>query len=258
MSNVVEFGIIWKVTKEICFMRRRIKLGNKLKIIKGKLMVKDELRKDTFDNDISLWDSKAELEVFRCLQGVINTKEFYIFPHMPISEVFQEFRKYENFKDIYLKYCELANEMAYVEKHFELSHFDFTIYSRISFFPILIIEADGSRHKTDPSVIFSDKFKDYIASQHEVSMVRLELHNGNVDIKEELIKKLKEKNLNDPYNYPIYCKKCGKKFLYQPKGVYGSFYYCRSCNKRGTTKSLTVSNTKKNCPPLFVWDKESE
>lgn len=207
-------------------------------------------------NDISLWDSKAELEVFQCLQRIINTKEFYIFPHMPIPEVFQEFRKYENFKDTYLKYCELSNEMAYVEKHFELSHFDFTIYSRLSFLPILIIEADGSRHKTDPAVIFFDKFKDYIASQHEVPMVRLELHNGNVDIQEELVKKLKEKNLSDSYNYPVYCKKCGQKLLYQPKGINGSFYFCRSCVNENTKKNLTISNNDKNCAPLFVWDME--
>lgn len=207
--------------------------------------------------EISLWDSKAELDVFRCLQKVINVEGFYVFPHMPVSEVFQEFRKYENFKDIYLKYCELANEMAYIEKHFELAHFDFTIYSKL-YLPILIIEADGSRHKTDPSVIFFDKFKDYIAAQHEVPMVRLELHKGNMDIQEELIRKLKEKNLSDPYNYPVYCKKCGKKLIYQPKGINGSFYYCRSCVNEKTNKSLSLSNTKEKCPPLFVWDKESE
>lgn len=209
-------------------------------------------------DDISLWDSKAELEVFQCLQKVINTEEFYVFPHMPISEVFQEFRKYQNFKDTYLKYCELTNEMTYIEKHFELSHFDFTIYSKLRYLPVLIIEADGSHHKTDPSVIFFDKFKDYIATQHEVPMVRLELHKGNMDIQEELIKKLKEKNLGDPYNYPTYCRKCGKKLIYQPRGINGSFYYCRLCVNKKTGKSLTISNNDENCPPLFVWDKESE
>lgn len=205
-------------------------------------------------DDISLWDSKAELEVFQCLQKVINVEGFYVFPHMPVSEVFQEFRKYEDFKNTYLKYCELTNEMAYIEKHFELSHFDFTIYSKL-YLLALIIEVDGSRHKTDPSVIFFDKFKDYIAAQHEVPMVRLELHKGNIDIQEELIKKLKEKNLSDPYNYPAYCKKCGKKLLYRPNG---DFYYCRLCVNKKTGKSLTISNNNKNFPPLFVWDKESE
>lgn len=209
--------------------------------------------KEEIHYDISLWDSEAELKVFQCLQEIINKEEFYIFPHMPIPEVFQEYRKHENFKDTYLKYCELAHEMAYIEKHFERSHFDFTIYNQSCFLPVLIIEADGSRHKTAPSVIFFDKFKDYIAAQHEVPMVRLELHNSNVDIQGELIKKLKEKNLNDPYNYPVYCKKCGQKFLYRPNG---NFYYCRSCINEKTQKSLTVSNTKEKCPPLFVWDKE--
>lgn len=207
-----------------------------------------------YDN-VSLWDSKAEQEVFQYLQGMVNPEQFYIFPHMPISEVFKEFRKYEVFKETYVKYCELVKDMTYMERHFELSHFDFTIYNQSSYFPVLIIEADGARHKTNPSVIFFDKFKDYIALQHEVPLVRLELHNRDTDIEEELKNKLQGKNLDDPFNYPIYCMKCGRKFLYQPKGVHGSFYYCRSCIKEGTNKSLTLTNTKENCPPLFVWDK---
>ena len=76
----------------------------------------------------------------------------------------------------------------------------------------------------------------------------------NMDIEAELLKKLKAKNLNDPYNYPIYCWKCGKKFLYQPKGPYGGFYYC-SCSKEENGKNITVSNNIKNCPQLFVWDR---
>ena len=54
-------------------------------------------------DDISLWDSKAELEVFQCLQKVINVEGFYVFPHMPVSEVFQEFRKYEDFKFAFIQ-----------------------------------------------------------------------------------------------------------------------------------------------------------
>lgn len=156
-------------------------------------MVKDEQKKSSCFTDISLWDSEAEQEVFRYLQKIINTERFQIFPHMPISEVFKEFRKYEAFKQTYMKYCDLVDCADQQGKHFELSHFDFTIYSQTEYLPVLIIEADGSRHKTDPSVIFFDKFKDYIAAQHEVPMVRLELHKGNMDIKEELVKKLKER-----------------------------------------------------------------
>lgn len=212
-------------------------------------MTKDEQKKSFGYIDISLWDSEAEQEVFLHLQKIINTEKFQIFPHMPISEVFKEFRKYEVFKQTYIKYCDLVDSADQQGKHFELSHFDFTVYGQTDFLPVLIIEADGARHKTDTSVIFFDKFKDYIASQHEVPLVRLELHNSNMDIKEELEKKVKSKNLSDPYNYPIYCKRCGKKFLFQPKGPYGSFYYCRSCNKSA------LKNTKENCPPLFVWDR---
>ena len=99
-----------------------------------------------YDN-FSLWDSKAEQEVFQYLQGMVNTEHFQIFPHMPISEVFKKFRKYEVFKE------------TYIERHFELSHFDFTIYNQSSYLPVLIIEADGARHKTNPWVIFKGQAK---------------------------------------------------------------------------------------------------
>lgn len=204
---------------------------------------------------ISLWDSKAEHEVFQYLHKIIDTEHFYIFPHMPVSEVFKEFRKYDDFKNMYDKFCELVDSADYSGKHFELSHFDFTVYNKSAHLPVLIIEADGSQHKTNPSIMFFDRFKDYIAAQHEIPLVRLELYKKDMDIEAELVKKLKDKNLNDPYNYPIYCWNCGKKFIYQPKGTYGGFYYCRSCNKADTDKSVTASNNERNCPPLFIWDK---
>lgn len=203
-----------------------------------------------------IWDSNAEQEVFECLQKFLNRECFCVFPHMPISEVIKNFRRYDNFKETYIKFCELVGDTDQQEKHFELSHFDFTIYNKSNYLPVLIIEADGSQHRTNPSVIFFDKFKDYIATQYEIPLIRLELYNRDMDIEEELEKKLKGKNLNDPYNYPVYCWKCGKKLLYRAKGAYGSFYFCRSCNKAKTEKSVTLSNTKEKCPPLFVWDKE--
>lgn len=206
-------------------------------------------------NDVSIWDSKAEQEVFIGLQEMIAVEHYCIFPHMPISEVFKAFRKYEVFKDTYVKYCELVSEAGQMDKHFELLHFDFVIYRKISYLPVLIIEADGSRHKTKQSTIFFDKFKDYIALQYEVPLVRLELYNPDIDIKEKLKKKLRDKDLNDPYNYPIYCRKCGKRLIYRPKGLHGSFYFCRDCKKEGTDKSLTLSNNKENCPSLFAWDR---
>lgn len=201
-----------------------------------------------------LWDSKAEQDVFQCLHRIINIESFTIFPHLPISEVIKDFKKYEAFQNTYKKFCKLVNDTDKHDRHFELAHFDFTIYNKSSYFPVLIVEADGTRHKTNPSVIFFDKFKDYVAAQYEIPLVRVELHRQNMDIETRLQDALIGKNLNDPYNYPVYCWKCGQKFLYQPKGAYGSFYYCRSCNKTKTEKSVTLSNNIKNCPPLFMWD----
>ncbi len=209
------------------------------------------------NNSKQLWDSKAEEDVFGYLQQFINTEGFYICPHMPVSEVFKNFRKYSAFKDTYLKFCELLNEPNQEERHFELSHFDFTVYRKSDFFPVLIIEVDGAQHKTNPEIIFFDKFKTWIAEQKEVPIIRLALYETNMDIRSELEKKLKDEKLNSPYNYPVYCWRCGQKFLYRPNGANGDFYYCRSCKRKGknnTNNSLTINNNDKICPPLFVWD----
>ncbi len=197
-----------------------------------------------------LWDSDAEKIIFESLHTIINTDDFLIFPHMSVSAVFKDFGKYEDFKKIYVRF----SDEKWLDNHFELTHFDFVIYNKSDYFPVLIIEADGAHHKTRPAVIHFDKFKNHLAEKNDIPLIRLELHNPDMDIEAELLKKLKAKNLNDPYNYPIYCWKCGKKFLYQPKGPYGSFYYC-SCSKEENGKNITVSNNIKNCPPLFVWDK---
>ncbi len=201
-----------------------------------------------------LWDSEAEEEVFQYLQQFVNTESFYICPHMPVSEVFKDLRKYDIFKETYIKFCELLKVPDQGDRHFELSHFDFTVYRKSDYFPVLIIEVDGAQHKTNPEIIFFDKFKNWIAEQKEVPLIRLALYEANMDIRSELEESLKNKKLNNPYNYPVYCRRCGQKFLYRSQSENGSFYYCRSCNREGTDKSLTITNSTQNCPPLFVWD----
>lgn len=173
---------------------------------------------------------------------------------MPVSEVFKDFRKYNIFKDTYIKFCELLKEPDQGDRHFELSHFDFTVYRRSDYFPVLIIEVDGVQHKTNPEIIFFDKFKNWIAEQKEVPLIRLALYEKNMDIRAELEESLKNEKLNNVYNYPVYCRRCGQKFLYRSNG---DFYYCRSCNRKGSdNKSLSMTNNDQNCPPLFVWDME--
>lgn len=197
-----------------------------------------------------LWDSDAEEKVFQHLQEFVNTDSFYIIPHILVSEVIKNFKKYDYWEDTYKKYCEFIKEER-KDRHFELTHFDFVIYNKKDFMPVLIVEVDGARHKTNPSAIHFDKLKNYIAEQYEIPLARLELYNPDIDIESGLKKILTDQNLNDPYNYPIYCWRCGKKFLYQKKK---SFYYCNPCQRR-TGKNVTLSYNEKICPPLFVWDK---
>ncbi|MCM1144602.1 MAG: DUF2726 domain-containing protein [Blautia sp.] len=198
-----------------------------------------------------LWDSDAEQIVFECLQRFIDFEKFYIVPHILVSEVIKNFRKYEQFENMYNKYCELVNKPGFSNRHFELMHFDFVVYSKADYFPVLIVEADGQNHKTKQNVMYFDKFKNYIAEQYDIPLVRLELYHADIDIEAELKKRLENENLKDAFNYPIYCWRCGRKLRYQKNK---DFYYCDSCQRK-TGKNVTVSNTEKICPPLFVWDK---
>ena len=203
-----------------------------------------------------LWDSNAEEKVFQCLLDFINTDSFYIVPHILVSEAIKDFRKYECFEDTYNRYCEFIKEER-KNTHFELMHFDFVIYSKKSSSAVLIIEVDGGNHKTNQSTIHFDNFKDFIAKQYAaIPLVRLDLSIANVDIETELKKVLVDKKLDEPYNYPIYCYKCGKKFSYQPNRSQpdNGFYYCNPCQIR-TGKNVTLSYNEKICPPIFTWNK---
>lgn len=48
--------------------------------------------------EISLWDSKAELDVFRCLQKVINVEEFYVFHICQFQKCFRNLESMKNLK----------------------------------------------------------------------------------------------------------------------------------------------------------------
>lgn len=75
-----------------------------------------------------LWDSWSEKKAFQYLCEMINVEHFYVFPHLPISEVFKEYWEYADLQEIYRKYCQLCNTES-GETHFELFHFDFAANS---------------------------------------------------------------------------------------------------------------------------------
>lgn len=202
-----------------------------------------------------LWDSDAEEKAFRCLQSFINEESFFIVPHILVSEVIKEFRKYDYIEDTYNRYCQFIKEER-KQTHFELMHFDFVIFNKKDCFPVLIIEVDGANHKTNQTTRHFDKFKDFMAQQYEIPMARLDLFNPNVDIEGELKSLLMSKKLNEPQNYPVYCYRCGRKFSYRKtKNVQErkGFYFCDPCQRNGL--KATLSCNERICPPIFVWDK---
>lgn len=199
----------------------------------------------------SIWDSKAEKEVFQFLLEIINSDYFYVFPHLPISDVFCEYKDFTKFKESFHAYCKFCNTDP-GETHFELSHFDFIIFNR-DYLPVLIIEIDGWRHKKYQAVRFFDQFKERIAENHGVPLARILLHNQNMDIKKTLKNELIALDLEEPNNYPVYCPDCRRKLIYH-EGDYSPYYGCCSCKNQKTGNNLNFNINRVPRPPIFLFD----
>lgn len=199
----------------------------------------------------SLWDSKAEQKVFQFLRKIINSEHFYVFPHLPVSDVFCEYRDFSTFKDRFHAYCQFCNTDP-GETHFELSHYDFIIFNS-NYLPVLIIEIDGWRHEKYQSVRFFDQFKDRIAENHGIPLTRILLHKQNMDIEKIVKEKLLALDLEKPQNYPAFCPDCHQKLIYHEDG-YSPYYSCNSCKSKRTSNNLNFNISRIPRPPLFLFD----
>lgn len=214
------------------------------KIIKESIRRKGNAR---MNQVLPLWDSEAEEKVFEILHKIINPEFFWIFPHLPISQVFKEYSEYLVFKENYIAYCEFCNVMPSSKTHFELSHFDFTIFNNC-YFPILIIEVDGEYHKKRR---FFDQYKNRLAENHDVRLIRLPLYERMSD--EEIEKTLKDQlralELDEPNNYPAYCYDCRQKLTYK-EGKYSPYYIGCRCKDKPKYRSVKYIFR----PPIFNLD----
>lgn len=209
------------------------------------------------EEKLFFWGSTAELKIFNHLNDLIDTKHYIIFPHLSIAEAFNDFFKFEELSNIYDTFCDHKRKLLTDDtitqlkaRVLELSHFDFVIFDKGNYLPILIIEVNGYSHATNTYTKISDAFKEYLC--REVlgrPLLKIELFDFKENLKEELINTINASNFNSKYNYPIYCKCCGRKMTYRDKNDGSYFYYCQPCQEaKGTrtTQGPEVIN------PIFI------
>lgn len=174
-----------------------------------------------------LYDSKAEKLVFSYLNEFINTDYYSIHLHKPLYDIFEELQPHKR-NEIFEQFCKLSDTEMFSDSKSELSHFDFVIYSDVSDMPVLIVEVNGSHHKTDPSQKNLDRFKKFICDKNDIPLLVLKLYKS---YKDDEIRDMLKSNL-DPFHsrneFPVFCIKCNAIMDLKRNRKDGSFYYACS------------------------------
>lgn len=211
--------------------------------------------------NLFFWGSKAELDIFNYLNDIVDTAHYVIFPHLSIAETFHNFLKFKDLAKKYTAFCEDKRMLLpedkiseLKERKLELSHFDYVIFDKENYMPVLIIEVNGRSHATDEITKVSDSFKEYICKQVlGRPFLTLELFESQEDLKEALISAIKESKFDNKYDYPVYCKHCGHKMTYKDKNDGGYFYFCQFCQGKSKGKdTVKVTLGPENINPIFI------
>lgn len=215
------------------------------------------------EKNLFFFDSEAELKIISHLNDIINTAHYVVFPHLTIAEAFRKFIDFDEISEIYASFCEHKRKLLPADKisilkerQIALSHFDFVIFDKENYVPVLIIEINGRSHATDEITKASDAFKEYICKQVlGRPFLTLELFESQEDLKEALISAIKESKFDNKYDYPVYCKHCGRKMTYKDKNDGGYFYFCQFCQDEGKYKGkdkVKVTQGPENITPIFI------
>lgn len=206
--------------------------------------------------DLFFLDSEAELDVLNHLNDLIDSAHYVIFPHLSIAETFKNFLTFGELSEMYDNFCETkrmilpkAKILEMKKRKLELSHFDFVLFDKENYVPVLVIEVNGRSHATDEITKASDAFKEYVCKQVlGRPFLTLELFESQKDLKAALITAVKKSNFDRKYDYPIYCGHCGLKMDYLDKKD-GSYYYrCKHCQEEDREETRSPEKI----PPIFI------
>lgn len=182
----------------------------------------------------SYWDHGIEWEVYSALRQFISD-DYIIIPHEAFSNLF-----YWKWEDDW----KLTDRVT-------KAHFDFAIYNN-NFMPIMLIEVNGSTHKSSPNRMEMDEFKRKLAAEKGVRLISLDATKTIGNIQQEVEERIRHE-FPDRDSCPTYCPACHSRIrmiLQRNKSTNEYFYRC--VNKEcGTTHSLGRSGEYRKIAPLY-------
>lgn len=194
------------------------------------------------NKELGFWDSEAEKKVFFALNILINKQDFIIFPHQLCLKVFK--MKMDEMKETFCGQLAVKRNPKLADNvQLDLLHYDFVIYDKIAWKPILIVEINGSEHKKSKRQIL-DNFKSELAISEQIPLLVIDF---SVYIPDEKIIAYVEKNLRlkiedelKNKGLPAYCEECGSRLEYQYKRENQElFFYCNKCKRNGKPKTYS-------------------
>ncbi len=194
------------------------------------------------NKELGFWDSEAEKKVFYALSTLINKQDYIIFPHQLCLKVFK--MKMGEMKETFCGQLAVKRNPTLADNvQLDLLHYDFVIYDKIAWKPVLIIEINGSEHKKSNRQIL-DNFKSELALSEQIPLLVIDF---SVYVPDEKIAAYVEKNLRlkiedelKNKSLPAYCEKCSSRLEYQYKRENQElFFYCTKCRKNGKPKTYS-------------------
>lgn len=177
-----------------------------------------------------LYDSSIESKIAAILKKYINAEYYTFSDHVTLPKIFKgiEAKKaYEIFKEDYKPYLEKPDatdkstledsiiqqiQRLDLQKRIDMMEYDFVVYEKKSYYPILFIEINGQTHLEKKQKII-DKFKRSLSEEYDIPMISLELFNSEDDHKIEQALKRELNNKTHFRNCPIYCYKCKQRMI---------------------------------------------
>lgn len=140
---------------------------------------------DKFETAAFFSNSSAEYAIYKILTEIINTDFFTIIPHVSLCDLFR------------YKIDEQVNFYKFLGYHV-----DFAIFDK-AYYPVLVIEINGSKHYENAKTIWTDAQKKSFFKYHNIPFISSNWSKKIVNEREYIQNELRDVSI------PVYCWECG-------------------------------------------------
>ena len=174
----------------------------------------------------SLYDSSIEPKIATMLKKYINAEYYTFSDHVTLPKIFKNIENTnaykafaQNYEPFLMSIEPTVNELIRkriqwfdLQRRINIVEYDFVVYEKKSYYPILFIEINGQTHLEKKQKII-DKFKRSLSEEYDIPMISLELFNSEDDFEIEQALKRELKNKTHFRNCPKYCYKCKQRMI---------------------------------------------